>query len=129
MHVAAVSSGDNHPYPGVNNTERWTALADSCPYPFTILGQNETWAGNKGVTNNKLFFYMKCVPAPQCCSKPCCPNASLRQHPPALPSNSARSCTTQSHDLLAYTHVGTHWSATACVLNCRIEIALRVPAV
>ena len=60
VHVAAVSSGDNHPYPGVNNTVRWTALAGSCSYPFTILGQNETWAGDKGVTNNKLFFYMRC---------------------------------------------------------------------
>lgn len=61
VHVAAVSSGDVHPYPLVNNTERWTALHDSCPYPFTILGQNETWTGDKSVTNNKLFFYMKCA--------------------------------------------------------------------
>ena len=61
MHVAAVSSGDMHPYPLVNNTERWQALRDSCPYPFTILGQNEVWAGDRSVTNNKLFFYMKCV--------------------------------------------------------------------
>lgn len=59
VHVAAVSSGDVHPYPLVNNTERWNALRDSCPYPFTILGQNETWTGDKSVTNNKLFFYMK----------------------------------------------------------------------
>ena len=55
-----------HPYPLVNNTERWQALRDSCPYPFTILGQNEVWAGDRSVTNNKLFFYMKCA-RPICC--------------------------------------------------------------
>lgn len=66
MHVAAVSSGDMHPYPLVNNTERWQALRDSCPYPFTILGQNEVWAGDRSVTNNKLFFYMKCVRPSRC---------------------------------------------------------------
>lgn len=59
VHVAAVSSGNVHPYPKVNNTQRWNALRDSCPFPFTILGQNEVWVGDKSVTNNKLFFYMK----------------------------------------------------------------------
>mmetsp|Transcript_18874 Transcript_18874/g.57038 ORF Transcript_18874/g.57038 Transcript_18874/m.57038 type:complete len:259 (+) Transcript_18874:271-1047(+) len=61
VHVAAVSSGDPHPYPGVNNTERWVALADSCPYPFTRLGEHEPWIGDKGVTKNKLMYYMKCA--------------------------------------------------------------------
>ena len=60
MHVAAVSSGNPTPYPGVNNTQRWQALAASCPYPFTILGRNEVWLGDKGVTKNKLMYYAKC---------------------------------------------------------------------
>ena len=71
VHVAAVSSGDPFPYPGVNNTERWTALAASCPYPFTRLGAHEPWVGDKGVTKNKLMYYMKC-------GFPC-------QHPPPPP--------------------------------------------
>ena len=41
--------------------ERWQALAASCPYPFTILGQGEAWAGDKGVTKNKLMYYLKCA--------------------------------------------------------------------
>ena len=59
VHVAAVSSGNPTPYPGVNNTERWQALAASCPYPFSILGRNEPWLGDKGVTKNKLMYYAK----------------------------------------------------------------------
>ncbi len=58
--MAAVSSGDPTPYPRVNNTQRWQALAASCPYSFTILGQNESWIGDKGVTKNKLMYYAKC---------------------------------------------------------------------
>ena len=60
MHVAAVSSGNPTPYPNVNNTERWQTLAASCPYDFTILGRDEVWLGDKGVTKNKLMYYAKC---------------------------------------------------------------------
>lgn len=59
VHVAAVSGGDESPYPGVNNTQRWQALAASSPYPFTRLGATEAWIGDKGVTSNKLKYYMK----------------------------------------------------------------------
>lgn len=61
VHVAAVSSGNPTPYPNVNNTARWQALAASCPYEFTILGRDEVWLGDKGVTKNKLMYYAKCV--------------------------------------------------------------------
>ena len=61
VHVAAVSSGNPTPYPNVNNTERWQMLAASCPYEFTILGRDEVWLGDKGVTKNKLMYYAKCV--------------------------------------------------------------------
>jgi len=61
VHVAAVSSGNPTPYPNVNNTERWQMLAASCPYEFTILGRDDVWLGDKGVTKNKLMYYAKCV--------------------------------------------------------------------
>lgn len=61
VHVAAVSSGDPYPYPGVNNTQRWRQLEASSPYPFTRLGATETWVGDKGVTSNKLMYYMRCA--------------------------------------------------------------------
>lgn len=65
VHVAAVSSGDPTPYPNVNNTQRWQALQATCPYSFTILGRNEPWIGDKGVTKNKLMYYAKCeAPSP-----------------------------------------------------------------
>ena len=80
MHVAAVSSGDMHPYPLVNNTQRWQALRDSCPYTFTILGQNEVWAGDRSVTNIKLFFYMKCARPSPC---------SLLRRPAPPPSDAS----------------------------------------
>ena len=64
MHVAAVSSGNPTPYPNVNNTARWQALAASCPYEFTLLGRDEVWLGDKGVTKNKLMYYAKCDPGP-----------------------------------------------------------------
>ena len=60
VHVVAVSSGNPTPYPNVNNTERWQTLAASCPYEFTILGRDEVWLGDKGVTKNKLMYYAKC---------------------------------------------------------------------
>jgi len=63
VHVAAVSSGNPTPYPNVNNTERWQLLAASCPYEFTILGRDDVWLGDKGITKNKLMYYAKCVRA------------------------------------------------------------------
>jgi hypothetical protein len=58
VHVAAVSSGNETPYPNVNNTDRWRALAASCPYHFTILGKGEAWQVRDTRAHARTHTYM-----------------------------------------------------------------------